>query len=460
MNNNGGEDTIVLILCDMISIGIRFLNMDIKGFTKEIKGFDSYRTMGKIQKIIGMTIESSGPECNIGDVCRIYNKDMTSFIYSEVVGFNSNNVLLMPYTDIEGIGPGSIVDNTGEKLMVKTGEALIGRIIDAIGQPLDGGDEVEYTGAVPINGFPVNPLTRPKIAVPIELGVKAIDGIMTLGKGQRIGIFAGSGVGKSTLMGMIARKVKADLNVIALVGERGREVREFIENDLGEEGMARSVVVVATSDQPAMMRNKCPLTATAIAEYFMRQGKDVLLMMDNLTRFAMAQREVGLSIGEPPIARGYTPSIYSAMPKLLERAGCFEKGSITGIYAVLVEGDDTNEPISDTVRGIIDGHIILSRKIAARNHYPAIDILGSVSRLMTLICTREHIDAANKLRNLMALYESKSDLITIGAYKKGTDPQLDEAILKINSINAFLQQRTHESFDLEETIQMLKRVVS
>ena len=396
--------------------------MDLQGFRQELEKLDAYRYMGKIEKIVGMTIEASGPECNIGDVCRIYSKDMKSFIHAEVVGFQSDKVLLMPYTDIEGVGPGSIVDNTGAKLMVKTGNALIGRIIDAIGNP--------------------------------------IDGLLTLGKGQRIGIFAGSGVGKSTLMGMIARKVKADINVIALVGERGREVREFIENDLGDEGMARSVVVVATSDQPAMMRAKCPMTATAIAEYFMSQGKDVLLMMDNLTRFAMANREVGLSTGEPPIARGYTPSIYSALPKLLERAGCFEKGSITGIYAVLVEGDDTNEPIADTVRGIIDGHIILSRKIAAQNHYPAIDILPSVSRLMSIICEKSHIEAAGKLRNLLALYNTNSDLISIGAYKAGTNPKLDEAISKIDKINDFLTQGTNESFSLEETIQLLKEAVN
>ena len=434
--------------------------MDLFGFRDELKDMDTYRYMGKIEKIVGMTIESSGPECSIGDVCRIYSKDMKNYINAEVVGFQSEKVLLMPYTDIEGIGPGSIVDNTGDKLRVKTGNALIGRIIDAIGNPIDGGGEIEYTDSVSITGNPVNPLTRPKIAEPIELGVKAIDGLMTLGKGQRIGIFAGSGVGKSTLMGMIARKVKADINVIALVGERGREVREFIENDLGEEGMARSVVVVATSDQPAMMREKCPMTATAIAEYFMSQGKDVLIMMDNLTRFAMAKREVGLSVGEPPIARGYTPSIYSAMPKLLERAGCFEKGSITGIYAVLVEGDDTNEPIADTVRGIIDGHIVLSRKIAAQNHYPAIDILSSVSRLMALICEKGHKDDAAKLRNLLALYNSNLDLISIGAYKTGTNPKLDEAISKIDKINGFLQQGTQESFTLDETIRLLNEAVS
>lgn len=434
--------------------------MDLKGFTNELRTADIYRYMGKIEKIVGLTIESSGPVCNMGDVCRIYSKDMQSHIFAEVVGFSDHRVLLMPYTDIEGIGPGSIVDNTGDKLMVKAGNKLIGRIIDAIGNPLDGGPPIEYTDSVPIAGVPVNPLARPKIAEPIELGVKAIDGLLTIGKGQRMGIFAGSGVGKSTLMGMIARKVKADLNVIALVGERGREVREFIENDLGEEGMAKSVVVVATSDQPAMMRNKCPMTATAIAEYFCSQGKDVLLMMDNLTRFAMAQREVGLSTGEPPIARGYTPSIYAAMPKLLERAGCFEKGSITGIYAVLVEGDDTNEPISDTVRGIIDGHIVLSRKIAAQNHYPAIDILPSISRLMSIIADKEHQAAAGKLRNLLSLYTNNADLIAIGAYKKGTNPALDEAIKKIDKINGFLTQERTESFDMEDTIRMLKEAVS
>ncbi len=434
--------------------------MDLRGFAEALADFEPRRSMGKIEKIIGMTVEASGPECNIGDVCRVYKKGSEKdFIFAEAVGFQSDKVLLMPYTDIEGIGPGSIVDNTGKQLMVKTGNALVGRIVDAIGNPLDNGGEIEYTDEMPISGIPVNPLARPKIAEPLELGVKAIDGLCTLGKGQRIGIFAGSGVGKSTLMGMIAKKVKADLNVIALVGERGREVREFIENDLGEEGMKRSVVVVATSDQPAMMRSKCPQTATAIAEYFMQQGKDVLLMMDNLTRFAMAKRDVGLSIGEPPIMRGYTSSIYNDMPKLLERAGCFEGGSITGIYAVLVEGDDTNEPISDTVRGIIDGHIVLSRKLAAQNHYPAIDILPSISRLMSIICDKGHKDAAAKLRNLLALYNSNYDLIAIGAYKNGTNPKLDEAISKIDKINGFLTQAVDESFDLTDTIRLLKESV-
>ncbi|MDR0804682.1 MAG: FliI/YscN family ATPase [Oscillospiraceae bacterium] len=451
----------------------RIDGLDYQAFIDELEDFDPIRSLGKIVKLIGLTIESRGPQCSVGDVCKIISRSKNSDrepITAEVIGFVNGNVLLMPYTDTEGIGPGDLVENTGTKLEVRTGKSLRGRIIDALGFPLDEGELPYYTGTMPIAGIPVNPLTRPKIAVPIELGVKAIDGLTTLGKGQRIGIFAGSGVGKSTLMGMIAKKVKADINVIALVGERGREVREFIENDLGEEGMARSVVVVATSDQPAMMRSKCPLTATSIAEYYMRQGLDVLLMMDNLTRYAMALREVGLSAGEPPIARGFTPSIYSALPKLLERSGNFTvtepgsgrpiHGSITGIYAVLVEGDDTNEPISDTVRGIIDGHIILSRKIAAKNHYPAIDILGSVSRLMTLICEKGHLDAAAKLRNLLALYEQNIDLISIGAYKRGTNPALDEAIAKIDKINGFLQQGVKESFDLKDTIKMLMQAVA
>lgn len=436
------------------------MTLDFDEFRRDIAKSDTFRYMGKIEKIVGMTIEASGPVCNIGDVCRIFSKDMQSFIKAEVVGFNKSNILLMPYTEIEGIGPGSIVDNTGDKLNVRAGEGLIGRIIDATGNPLDGGDEISYTEEVSISGIPVNPFTRPPIKETIELGVKAIDGMLTMGKGQRMGIFAGSGVGKSTLMGMIARKVKADVNVIALVGERGREVREFIERDLGEEGMARSVLVVATSDQPAMMRSKCPLTATAIAEYFMKQGKDVLLMMDSLTRYAMALREVGLSTGEPPIARGYTPSIYSNMPKLLERAGNFPEGSITGIYTVLVEGDDTNEPIADTVRGIIDGHIILSRKIAAQNRYPAIDILESVSRLMSEIATTEHKKAAGQLRNLLSLYTSNYDLISIGAYKHGTNPALDEAIRKIDKIYGFLMQSVNESFTLEQSVKLLMEAVS
>ena len=289
--------------------------------------------------------------------------------------------------------------------------------------------------------------------------MKAIDGMNTIGKGQRIGIFAGSGVGKSTLLGMIAKNVKADINVIALVGERGREVREFVENDLGPEGMKRSVVVVATSDQPAMLRVKCPLVATTIAEYFKDQGKDVLLMMDSLTRFAMAQREIGLATGEPPVARGYTPSIYAEFPKLLERSGNFEKGSITGVYTVLVEGDDTNEPISDTVRGILDGHIVLTRKLANENHFPAIDVNASISRLMSSIVPQAHKDTAARLRDILSLYTKNEDLISIGAYKAGTNPKLDVAISKIDKVNEFLMQKTDESFSVEESLRIMQRIL-
>lgn len=433
--------------------------MNFAKIRTEVKKADLYRYMGKIEKIVGMTIEASGPACSIGDVCRIYQHRGSGFVYAEVVGFQSGKVLLMPYADIEGIGPGSIVDSTGTKLAVNCSDQLVGRIIDAIGNPLDEREAIPRGVSYNIAGVPVNPLTRPAIKEIIPMGVKAIDGLLTIGRGQRMGIFAGSGVGKSTLLGMIAREVEADINVIALVGERGREVREFIERDLGPKGMARSVLVVATSDQPAMMRNKCPLTATAIAEYFKDQGKNVLLMMDSLTRFAMAQREIGLSVGEAPIARGYTPSIYTIMPKLLERAGNFEHGSITGIYTVLVEGDDTNEPISDTVRGIIDGHIILSRKVAMQNHYPAIDILGSISRLMSEIAPKIQQRTAAKLRNLMSVYEANYDLVSIGAYKKGSNKALDEAIEKIDKINKFLIQEIEDSFSFEETVKMLEEAV-
>ncbi len=417
-----------------------------------------YTEMGKIDKIVGMTVEASGINCSMGDVCSIIIDDGRS-VMAEVVGFKDDHIQLMPYSDTEGIRQGSRVLNTGEKLTLKVSDELIGRTVNAMGQPIDDGGEISSGIPFSIVGEPANPMARPRISDPIEMGVRAIDGCLTIGKGQRMGIFAGSGVGKSTLMGMLARNVKADVNVIALVGERGREVVEFINRDLGPEGKKRSVLVVATSDQPAMQRSKCALTATAIAEYFCRQGKDVLLMMDSLTRFCMAQREIGLSTGEPPVARGYPPSIYAELPKLLERAGNFETGSITGIYTVLVEGDDTNEPIADTVRGIIDGHIILSRKIAAKNHYPAIDLLSSVSRLMNDICEKPQKQAASRLRNMMAVYESNLDLISIGAYKSGTNPELDEAIAHIDKINAFLQQAVDEKITFNETVRRLLSAV-
>jgi flagellum-specific ATP synthase len=420
---------------------------------------DLYTRLGRIEQIVGLTVEANGPSCNIGDICIISAEDSNREMSAEVVGFRGNKVLLMPYGDMNGIGYGSTVRNTGKQLQIGVGSDLIGRTVDALANPMDGGPPIAVQEYYPIEGQAPNPLERPSIVEPIEIGIKAIDGLITIGKGQRMGIFAGSGVGKSTLLGSIAKNVKSDINVIALVGERGREVVDFIENSLGADGLARSVLVVATSDQPAMMRSKCALTATAIAEYFSQQGKDVLLMMDSLTRYCMALREIGLSIGEPPVARGYTPSIYSELPKLLERAGKFNNGSITGIYTVLVEGDDANEPISDTVRSIIDGHIMLSRKIAASNHYPAIDVLSSLSRLMNEIAPPDHIALAGRLRNLLSLYNQNEDLISVGAYKSGTNPELDHAIRCKGKIDRLLRQGTDENFSLDETLRLMAEAV-
>ncbi len=415
--------------------------------------------IGKIENITGLAMEASGSRCSIGDICMVFNEELGRQVPAEVVGFKGDTIQLMTYESTSGITSGSFVRNTGHRLRVPVGNFLRGRIINAMGEPIDGGKSFPMSSYYTVDSGYSNPLTRPPIRDRLDFGVKAIDGLNTIGKGQRIGIFAGSGVGKSTLMGMIAKNVRADINVIALVGERGREVLEFVEKDLGEEGMKRSVLVVATSDQPAMLRQKCPLVATTIAEYFRDQGMDVLLMMDSLTRFAMAQREIGLAIGEPPIARGYTPSIYAEFPKLLERSGKFKKGSITGVYTVLVEGDDTNEPIADTVRGILDGHIVLSRALAAENHYPAIDIGASISRLMAELVPKDHKDSASKLRNLLALYQKNADLIAIGAYRKGTNPALDEAVEKYPAINSFLMQGVNESFDYDDIVGQIKRAV-
>lgn len=433
--------------------------MDFDKYRMILEDTDLCTNFGKVDKVVSTTIESIGPEANIGDICFIETTDRSKKILAEVTGIDGKRVSLMPYIDTDGIGYGSLVHNTNEKLMIGVGEELIGRVVDSLGNPIDGKGPIRVNEKYSINGAPPNPMSRPRIDSIMELGVRAIDGLMTFGKGQRMGIFAGSGVGKSTLMGMIARNVKADINVIALVGERGREVIEFMERDLGEEGLKRSILVVATSDQSAMMRLKCPLSATAIAEYFAAQGKDVLLMMDSLTRFAMAQREVGLSVGEAPIARGYTPSIYNSLPKLLERAGKFETGSITGLYTVLVEGDDANEPISDTVRSIIDGHVMLSRKIAMKNQYPAIDVLASISRLMNDIVDKDHLLKANKLRNLLSVYTANQDLLLIGAYKSGSNAELDEAIAKIEAINNFLKQKVDEKSTYEETVAKLLSLV-
>lgn len=434
-------------------------DLDHSNLCRGIRMNSFYKTYGKIEQIVGMTVEASGINCNIGDVCKISVKPGKKYVTAEVVGFKDGKVMLMPYSDMDGIGYGSFVENTGEKLMINVSNSLIGRTVDALGEPLDGKEALSGGTLYSINGMRSNPLERPPIAKPLEFGVKAIDGMLTIGKGQRMGIFAGSGVGKSTLMGMIARNIKADVNVIALVGERGREVMEFIDRDLGPEGVKRSVLVVATSDQPALMRSKCALTATTIAEYFKDQGKDVLLMMDSLTRYCMAEREIGLSIGEPPVARGYTPSIYASLPKLLERCGNFKTGSITGIFTVLVEGDDSNEPVSDTVRGIIDGHIMLSRKIAMKNHYSAIDITASISRLMSEIVSGEHKANASKIRKIMSLYQENADLISIGAYKTGSNPELDDAIGRMPAINEFLQQPVDVKVEFSDTVDMINEIL-
>lgn len=415
--------------------------------------------IGKIENVVGMTIEASGGRASIGDIALIYNEDKNEELPVEVVGFKDERIQLMSYENVSGISAGSFVRNTKKRLKIPVGEFLRGRIIDALGRPIDNLGDFSSERYYYVENTYTNPLDRPPIREQLDFGIRAIDGLNTIGKGQRIGIFAGSGVGKSTLMGMIARNVKTDINVIALVGERGREVREFVEKDLGPEGMKRSILVVATSDQPAMLRMKCPLVATTIAEYFKDQGKDVLLMMDSLTRFAMAQREIGLAIGEPPVARGYTPSIYAEFPKLLERSGRFNSGSITGIYTVLVEGDDTNEPISDTVRGILDGHIVLTRKLANSNHFPAIDINASISRLMSDIVDPEHKKLAADLRDILSIYEKNADLISIGAYKSGTNPRLDRAISKIDKVNAFLMQTVGENCSYDETIQHMKEIL-
>lgn len=414
--------------------------------------------LGRVTKVVGLTIESVGPDAKLNDLCRIFvggNREQA--VMAQVVGFRDKHLLLTPFDSVDGIGIGAVVENTKAPLTIPVGEALLGHTLDGIGRPTDV-DELYLSAEYPVDSTPPEPMDREIISDVLPLGVKAVDGLITVGKGQRIGIFAGSGVGKSTLMGMFARNTKADINVIALIGERGREVREFIERDLGPEGMKRSVVVVATSDKPASIRKCAAKTATAVAEYFRDQGKDVLLMMDSLTRFSMAQREIGLAAGEPPVTRGYPPSVYSEMPKLLERAGNSDKGSITGLYTVLVDGDDFNEPITDTARGILDGHIVLSRKLAQMNHYPAIDVLASISRVMSAIATKEHKQMAGKLKNVMATYQEAEDLINIGAYKTGSNKQIDYAISKIDQVNDFLCQSTEDKYDFDEIVDALKQM--
>jgi len=416
---------------------------------------------GKISQAIGLTLEASGPRVRLGELCYVKtNYAGGQLVPAEVVGFKDRKILLMPLGNLEGIGPGSELLATGTTLRVAVGMELKGRVLNGMGEIIDDKGRIKPEFSYPVMNSPPNPLKRQRITQVLPVGIKAIDGLITVGKGQRLGILAGSGVGKSTLIGMIARNTEADINVIALIGERGREVRDFLEKDLGEEGLAKSVVVVATSDQPALVRLKGAFVATSIAEYFRDQGLDVLLLMDSLTRFALAQREVGLAIGEPPATRGYTPSVFALLPKLLERAGMDERGSITGLYSVLVEGDDSNDAVTEAVRGIVDGHIALNRNLAALNLYPAIDIAQSISRVMIDIASPEHMAAANRFRSILATYEEARDLIDIGAYKKGSNPRIDEAIALIDNCHNFLRQGIYDEAAFTDTLTTLHNSIA
>jgi flagellum-specific ATP synthase len=415
------------------------------------------RVFGRVTQVVGLVVEANGPNARIGDLCFIQTAE-GSEIRSEVVGFRGDRVLLMPLGELSGVRAGCTVRGSGHCMRVPVGEALLGRTIDGLGEPMDNLGAIAAAAHYPIYALPPNALDRRMIDRPVSTGVRAIDGVLTLGEGQRMGIFAGSGVGKSTLLGMIARNCSADVNVIALIGERGREVREFMEHDLGPEGLKRSIVVCATSEQPALVRIKAALAATAIAEYFRDQGKSVLLMMDSVTRFCMAQREVGLAIGEPPSTKGYTPSVFALLPKLMERAGNSDKGAITALYTVLVEGDDTNEPIADAARSILDGHIVLNRKLTSRGHYPPIDVLQSLSRTMPLVASEKHVRSARDVRELIAAYNDVEDLVSIGAYKPGTKPLADRAISKWDSINGFLRQDKADGSAYEHTVSALEAI--
>ncbi|MFT8390932.1 MAG: flagellar protein export ATPase FliI [Sporolactobacillus sp.] len=421
----------------------------------EVNIIDSYKRFGKVSRVVGLLIEAKGPVASVGDVCLIHLKNSHRPIQAEIVGFRDENVLLMPYEPAARISPGCLVEATGRPFAVRVSEELVGQVCDSLGNPFSGKKLVKNFDWAPIQNAPPAPLQRPPISEPIELGVRSINGLLTVGKGQRIGIFAGSGVGKSTLMGMIARNTSADITIIALIGERGREVNEFIEKDLGEQGKRKSIVIVATSDQPALMRIKGAMTATALAEYFRSRGKHVLLMMDSLTRVAMSQREIGLAVGEPPTTKGYPPSVFAMLPRLLERTGTDKKGTITAFYTVLVDGDDMDEPIADTARGILDGHIVLDRALAEKGQYPAVNLLKSISRVMPQIVSAEQLQAADQFRRLLAQYTDSEDLISIGAYKEGSSPLIDAAIRYYPKILDFLSQRETERVTLTEAKERL-----
>lgn len=417
---------------------------------------DTVKINGRITRVVGLVMEGLGPGASVGEFCHVYPKDNSAPIQCEVVGFSDDKILLMPLGEVRGIGPGSKIVAKRNSASVGVGKKLLGRTLDGLGNPIDGLGPVEIEKEYPLYAQPPSPLKRKRIEKPLSVGIKAINGLLTVGRGQRVGIFAGSGVGKSVLLGMMARNTEAQVNVIGLIGERGREVKEFIEKDLGEEGLKRSVLVVATSDQPPLIRMRASLMATAIAEYFRDAGCDVLLMMDSITRFCMAQREVGLAVGEPPATKGYPPSVFAMLPRLLERAGTSSgEGSITGFYTILAEGDDVNDPVADAARAILDGHIVLSRDLASQGHYPAIDILTSISRVMIDVVTPEQRKAAMKVKSVLATYRKAYDLISIGAYKEGSDPAVDHAIKVIERINSFLRQDINERADFENCVQSL-----
>ncbi len=428
--------------------------MKLNSLNEIIDNINSIKKIGRIIEIIGLTIVADGPDASIGDLCYVQKEDGKN-VACEVVGFRKDAVLLMPLGSVEGLCAGNKVINTNSYMKVKVSDTLLGRVLDGLGNPIDSKGEIIADDYYPTSAEIINPLERKPIDEPLSLGIRAIDGLNTVGKGQRIGIFAGSGVGKSTTLAMIAKNTSADINIIALIGERGREVREFIEKTLGDEGMKRSVVVCATSEQPALVKIKAAFVACAIAEYFRDKGKDVLFMLDSVTRIALAQREVGLAVGEPPATRGYTPSVFALLPKFLERAGANKNGTITGLYTVLVEGDDMNEPVADVSRSILDGHIVLSRALAHKNHYPAIDVLASISRVMTSVVDDEQKQSAGKIRNLMASYQKNEDLINIGAYAKGSDATVDEAIRLHDKISEYLIQAVDEKVDFEISKQEL-----
>lgn len=431
----------------------------IKKCKRIIDEAELVKVNGKVTDVVGLIIISVGPNVSLGEVCYIVDTDGNEVCKSEVVGFKDGKVLSIALGEVHRISPSCEIIASGKNFTIGVGDQLLGRVIDGLGNPIDGKGELFHETEFSIYREPPNPLTRKRIVTPLQTGVRSIDGLLTIGKGQRVGIFAGSGVGKSVTLGMIARNTNADINVIALIGERGREVREFIEKDLGEEGLKRSVVIVATSDKSALVRMKGAFIGTTIAEYFREKGKDVVLMMDSVTRFAMAQREIGLAVGEPPTTKGYTPSVFALLPKLLERAGTTDKGSITGLYTVLVDGDDMNEPIVDAVRSILDGHIVLSRKLANRGQYPAVDPLQSVSRVMPDIVTQDHRERATSFNEILATYKEAEDLINIGAYVRGSNPQIDHALSKINSLRSFLKQDMNEKAFYGETVDRLNNII-